>query len=174
MISAPIPANDDERLAALHALLVLDTPPEARFDRIVEFAVQEFEVPIALISLVDGDRQWFKSRFGIVACELPRNTSFCGHAILGADVLVVPDARVDERFVDNPLVTGDPFIRFYAGAPVLTPSGHAVGTLCLLDRRLRRFDDTDRAILCTLRDLVVAELTSASGAMSDTGAEERA
>jgi GAF domain-containing protein len=163
MLSAPIPDNDEERLAALHALLILDTPPDQRFDRIVEFAAHEFEVPIALISLVDRDRQWFKSRFGLTACELPRSTSFCGHAILQPGLLIVPDARVDERFVDNPLVTGEPFIRFYAGMPLILPSGHAVGTLCLLDRRMRRFDHIDQAILTTLTELVIKELTEPDG-----------
>lgn len=158
MLPAPIPDNDDERLSALHALLILDTPPEQRFDRIVEFAAQEFDVPIALISLLDRDRQWFKSRFGLTVCETSRDISFCGHALTGDDILVVPDARVDERFVDNPLVTGDPFIRFYAGAPLIMPSGYVMGTLCLIDRRTRTLDNVERSIMSTLRDLVVREL----------------
>lgn len=157
---APIPVNEPQRLEALRALLILDTPPEERFDRIVEFAAAEFDVPIALLSLIDEKRQWFKSRIGIGLCETPRDISFCGHAIHCSDVLVVPDARVDERFVDNPLVLGAPFIRFYAGAPLIMPKGQAIGTLCLIDTKVRRIDSTDLSILASLRDLVVSELLS--------------
>lgn len=158
MLPAPIPADDDERLQALRDLLILDTPPEQRFDRIVEFAADEFNVPVALLTLVDSKRQWFKARFGLPICETARDISFCGHAINGTEIFVVPDARVDERFVDNPLVTDDPYIRFYAGAPLLMPSGHAVGTLCLIDRRVRKLDEVELSILSTLRDLVVQEM----------------
>ncbi len=172
MTPAPIPANDDARVSALRALLLLDTPPEQRFDRIVAFAIAEFGVPTAMISLVDRQRQWFKSRIGLDACELPRETSFCGHAILSPEPLVVADAGRDPRFTDNPLVLGPPFIRFYAGAPLLLRAGYAVGTLCLLDTRPRQMDATDLAILCSLRDLVVEELEGrAQGAADDdTGA----
>lgn len=158
MLAAPIAANDAERLAALRALLILDTPPEERFDRLVEFAQSEFDVPIALISLVDGERQWFKSNIGLPVCETPRDISFCGHAIHADRPLVVPDATLDPRFADNPLVVGEPRIRFYAGAPLILPGGHAVGTLCLIDRTPRTLDAMDLAILETLRDLVVGEL----------------
>ncbi|WP_194723367.1 GAF domain-containing protein [Noviherbaspirillum malthae] len=158
MQSAPIPADEQQRLEALRALLILDTPPEERFDRIVEFAAAEFDVPIALISLIDENRQWFKARTGLGVCETPRDISFCGHAIHCDKVLVVPDARVDERFVDNPLVLGEPYIRFYAGAPLIMPDGQAIGTLCLIDTRVRRLDATDLSILSSLRDLAVAEL----------------
>lgn len=167
MLAAPIPPEDEERLAALHALLILDTPPEERFDRIVEFAMTEFDVPIALLTLVDRDRQWFKSRFGLALCETTRDISFCGHAIVQPDILVVEDARVDERFVDNPLVTGDPFIRFYAGAPLKMPDGHVLGTLCVIDRRRRTFDALELSILSTLRDLVVKELVAPGGALAE-------
>lgn len=158
MQSAPIPADEQQRLEALRALLILDTPPEERFDRIVEFAAAEFDVPIALVSLIDENRQWFKARTGLGVCETPRDISFCGHAIHCDKVLVVPDARVDERFVDNPLVLGEPYIRFYAGAPLIMPDGQAIGTLCLIDTRVRRLDATDLSILSSLRDLAVAEL----------------
>lgn len=158
MQSAPIPADEQQRLEALRALLILDTPPEERFDRIVEFAAAEFDVPIALISLIDENRQWFKARTGLGVCETPRDISFCGHAIHCDKVLVVPDARVDERFVDNPLVLGEPYIRFYAGAPLIMPDGQAIGTLCLIDTRVRHLDATDLSILSSLRDLAVAEL----------------
>ena len=160
MLPAPIPADDDARLRALRELLILDTPPEERFDRIVGFAASEFDVPIALISLVDRDRQWFKARVGLDACETSREISFCGHAILQKNELFeVLDAAKDPRFADNPLVTGAPFIRFYIGAPLVMPSGAAIGTLCLIDTKPRQFDAMDHAILGTLRDLAVAELS---------------
>ncbi|KQW45786.1 MULTISPECIES: GAF domain-containing protein [unclassified Roseateles] len=158
MTPAPIPANDTERLRALRELLILDTPPEERFDRIVSFAAEEFDMPIALISLIDAQRQWFKARVGLAACETSREISFCGHAILQSELFEVLDAALDPRFADNPLVLGDPFIRFYIGAPLALPGGATVGTLCLIDTKPREFDALDRAILGTLRDLVVAEL----------------
>lgn len=158
MMTAPIPANEAERIQALRELLILDTPPEERFDRIVEFAAEEFGVPIALISLVDDDRQWFKARFGLAVCETDRQSSFCGHAIHVSEVMVVSDATQDPRFADNPMVLGPPHIRFYAGAPLEIRPGVRVGTLCLIDRRRRTLDDTDLAILMSLRDVVVSEL----------------
>lgn len=158
MTPPPVPPNETERLETLRQLLILDTPPEERFDRITAFAQREFEVPTVLVSLVDGERQWFKSKVGLGACETPRSISFCGHAILQNEVMVVNDARTDPRFADNPLVTGDPFIRFYAGAPLVLPSGHAVGTLCLISPETRTYDHVDEAIHRALRDLVVEEL----------------
>jgi GAF domain-containing protein len=159
MIPAPVPPNEAERIAALYSLLILDTPPELRFDKIVEFAAREFDAPIALITLVDQDRQWFKSSVGMgEVCETARDISFCGHAILRGDILVVPDALQDPRFADNPLVIGPPQLRFYAGAPLLMPNGYALGTLCVIDTRPRDFDQTDLAILSTLRQLVVQQL----------------
>lgn len=159
MTPAPIPANDAERLRVLRELLILDTPPEERFDRLVAFAAEEFDVPIALISLVDAQRQWFKARVGLDACETSREISFCGHAILQNELFEVLDAALDPRFADNPLVVGAPFIRFYIGAPLILPGGERVGTLCLIDTKPRQFDMLDRSILGTLRDLAVAELT---------------
>lgn len=158
MLPAPIPADDEDRLRALRELLILDTPPEARFDRIVAFAAEEFDVPIALVSLVDRERQWFKARVGLDVCETAREISFCGHAIAQPGLFEVLDAAHDPRFVDNPLVVGAPHIRAYLGAPLRMPDGATLGTLCLIDTRPRQFDDMDRAILGTLRDLVVAEL----------------
>ncbi|MBV8604890.1 MAG: GAF domain-containing protein [Pelomonas sp.] len=158
MLSAPTPSNESARLQALRELLILDTPPEQRFDRVVEFAREEFEVPIVLLSLIDGERQWFKARTGLDACETGRDISFCGHAILQPALFVVPDARLDPRFADNPLVTGPPHIRFYAGAPLEVAPGLRVGTLCLISPQPRAFDATDQAILGVLRDLVVGEL----------------
>lgn len=158
MLTPQTPANEKERLAALYELLLLDTPPEKRFDTIVEFAASEFDVPICLITLLDHDRQWFKARVGLDACSTARDVSFCGHAILQPDIMVVPDAATDPRFADNPLVTSAPLIRFYAGAPLTMPSGHALGTLCIIDTKPRTLDAVELAILSTLRDLLVKEL----------------
>jgi GAF domain-containing protein len=160
MIPAPIPADEDHRITALRQLLILDTPPEERFDRVVNFASEEFDMPIVLVSLVDRRRQWFKARVGIDACETSREDSFCSHAILQDDILVVEDALHDARFHDNPLVTGTPWLRFYAGAPLQLPGGEAVGTLCMIDTRPRSLDETDLAILGALRQLVVDELVA--------------
>lgn len=160
MLAAPIPDNDKERLAALRALLILDTPPEERLDKVVQFAAQEFDVPVALISLIDENRQWFKARVGLDACETGRDISFCAHAILQPDIFVIPNSRADERFADNPLVTGAPHVIFYAGAPLLMPSGYAIGTLCLIDHQPRNLDKTELAILSSLRDLLVEELSN--------------
>ena len=164
MIPAPIPADEDQRIAALRQLLILDTPPEQRFDRIVAFASEEFDMPIVLVSLVDSKRQWFKARIGIDACETGREDSFCGHAILQSEILVVEDALRDARFHDNPFVTGEPHLRFYAGAPLQLPGAASIGTLCMIDRKPRRLDDTDLAILGALRQLVVDELVAHQGA----------
>ena len=158
MLAAPIPDNDKERLAALRELLILDTPPEERFDKIVQFAAQEFDMPIALLSLIDENRQWFKASVGMDVCETGRDVSFCGHAILQPDIFVIPDARADERFADNPIVTGEPYVIFYAGAPLTLASGFTVGTLCLLDHKPRQLDATELAILTTLRDLLLEEM----------------
>jgi GAF domain-containing protein len=155
---APIPADEGDRLAALRALLILDTPPEERFDRIVAFAAQEFDMPIAMVSLVDADRTWFKSHIGVDVCEAPRDISFCGHAILSDDTLVVPDTLKDARFTDNPHVILPPHVRFYAGACLRLPNGQIVGTLCLHDMVPREMDAISLAILSSLRDLVVEQL----------------
>jgi GAF domain-containing protein len=159
MLAAPIPDNDSERLAALRELLLLDTPPEQRYDKIVQFAALEFNVPTVLISLIDQNRQWFKARVGMDVCETTRDISFCGHAIVQPDIFVIPDARKDPRFADNPLVASPPHLVFYAGAPLPMPSGHVIGTLCLIDYKPRELDATELAILASLRDLLVEELT---------------
>jgi len=156
--AAPIPSSDPHRLQALRELWILDTPAEERFDKIVNFAASEFDVPIALISLVDENRQWFKAKVGLDTCETSRDISFCGHALESPDFLVIEDPLTDERFSDNPQVTGAPFVRFYAGAPLALPSGHVVGTLCLIDQRPRTLDPMELSILGALRDLVMAEL----------------
>jgi PAS domain S-box-containing protein len=158
VIAPQIPADETERLEDLRNLQVLDTEAEERFDRVTRLAQGLFETPIALVSLIDQDRQWFKSRQGLAATQTPRDFSFCGHAILDDGVLVVPDATKDIRFSDNPLVTGDPDIRFYAGAPLKTDTGNAVGTLCVIDTRPREWTDAQSAALRDLADLVELEL----------------
>lgn len=167
MIAPCTPFDEAERLDALESLSLLDTPPEDRFDRITRLATRLFDVPIALVSLVDVNRQWFKSRQGLDAPETPRDVSFCGHAILGPEMLVVPDATLDPRFADNPLVVGAPHIRFYAGFPIRTPNGQPVGTLCLLDRRPRTFGAAERASLEDLGRTVEREFASHELANTD-------
>lgn len=167
-MSAPQrPVDENQRLASLRSLGILDTPPEERFDRITRIARRLFGVPIALVSLVDEDRQWFKSRQGLEALETPRDISFCGHAILSTDVLVVADAQEDERFRDNPLVTGPPNIRFYAGCPIALSNGDRIGTLCIIDRAPRAFATEDEAMLCDLAKVVERELTALDLAIMD-------
>ena len=147
VISAPIPSYEAARLNALRRCANLDTPPEARFDRLTRWAARHFDVPIALISMVDERRQWYKACVGMSATDVNRKISFCAHAILANNVFVVPDTFQDERFYDNPLVTGSPFIRFYAGAPLITSEGHRLGTMCLIDTAPRRFDGKHEADL---------------------------
>jgi len=132
MIEPAIPRNELNRLAALRALGLLDSPPEQAFDAVVELVRRILDVPMALISLVDSDRQWFKAACGIEAPQTSRSVSFCAHAIHQPDIFVVPDATLDPRFHDNPLVAGEPHIRFYAGIPLELPSGYRIGTLCAL------------------------------------------
>jgi diguanylate cyclase (GGDEF)-like protein len=149
-IPAGIPPDEPQRLKALQRLRYLDKPPRESFDRITRMAARFLKVPISLVSLIDGDRQWFMSRVGMDAAETPRDISFCAHAVFERAPLVVPDASRDERFSGNPLVTGEPNIRSYAGTPLYTSDGRAIGTLCVCDRTPRTFDDTD---LRTLQDL---------------------
>ncbi|WP_158253668.1 ATP-binding protein [Chromobacterium alticapitis] len=144
------PSNEDKRIAALHALNILDTPPEERFDRITRLAQHIMQVPIALVSFVDAGRQWFKSHQGLDARQTGRDISFCGHAILGSDIFCVADTHEDQRFLDNPLVTGNPHIRFYAGAPLDIGGGVRLGTLCAIDRVPRQPSPEQ---LSALRDL---------------------
>ena len=158
MGSPETPGNEDERQKALKALGILDSDPEERFDRFTRLARRLFEVPIAVVSLVDCDRQWFKSITGLEVRETPRSVSFCGHAILGPEVMVVPDAQLDDRFRDNPLVTGAPYIRFYAGHPLTLAPDIAVGTLCLIDTKPRHFGEEDRIMLQDLGHMVITEL----------------
>jgi CheY-like chemotaxis protein len=158
MKAAPLPQNEDERLAELLSYDVLDTEAEQLFDDLTALASQICETPIALISLIDPDRQWFKSRVGLDAEETSREIAFCSHAILQEEVFEISNATIDPRFHDNPLVTGAPDIRFYAGAPLITPSGHAIGTLCAIDRKPKTLTEAQKASLQTLSKSVVAHL----------------
>ena len=158
MKTPPYPQDEAQRILTLRSLLILDTEPEARFDAVTFYCQSRFQVEIALVSLVDTDRQWFKSTCGLAARATPRDISFCGHAILRNEVMVVPDASKDERFHDNPLVVGAPFIRFYAGAPLRLSGGHAVGTLCLIDSRPRALAVEEREHLAVLAHMVSMEL----------------
>ncbi|MGB5246586.1 MAG: GAF domain-containing protein [Woeseia sp.] len=153
-----VPQNEAARVATLRSLNILDTPREARFDRYTETSARTFDTPIAVISLVDRYRQWFKSSAGLLENETPRNVSFCGHAILGDDVFEVPNARRDPRFRDNPLVVREPHIQFYAGAPLVTPDGFKLGTLCIIDRVPRKLSVEEKSMLKNLADMVVAEM----------------
>lgn len=163
----PHPAHEATRLDTLRALNILDTSPEERFDRLTRLAKRLFGVPIALVSLVDADRQWFKSAQGLCATETPRDVSFCGHAILSDEVLLVPDALTDARFHDNPLVTGDPNVRFYAGCPLTVPNGSRLGTLCVIDRAPRDFDAADLELLRDLARMAEQELAAIQLATMD-------
>ena len=158
-MNAPHLSDEARRLAALHELGVLDTSPEAAFDTITRTAAQLCGVPIALISLVDAQRQWFKSNFGLPGvAETPRDVAFCDHTIREAALFEVPDATLDARFAANPLVTGEPDIRFYAGAPIMLPGGERIGTVCVLDSTPHHLDDHQRTMLQSLAAIVGAML----------------
>lgn len=157
---ARLPENEAARVATLQSMNILDTPREDRFDRYTRITARIFDMPIALISLVDKYRQWFKSAEGLEADETPRDISFCGHAILGDGVFEVRNTRRDPRFRDNPLVIEQPHIRFYAGAPLETPNGHKLGTLCIIDRVPRHLTDDEKTMLKNLADMVVGEMMS--------------
>ncbi len=176
MEAPPIPFDEEQRLASLRSLGLLDTAPEERFDRITRMAQRLFDVPIALVSLVDEDRQWFKSRSGLDLAETPRTASFCAHAIVHDDnVLLVEDALEDRRFADNPLVIGAPNIRFYAGAPIAGPDGSLLGSLCVIDRRPRGMSQEDQHALQELAHMIEHEIAVTHLAMADelTGLSNR-
>jgi CheY-like chemotaxis protein len=165
--NAPVPIDEEGRLRALQQTGLLDSEPEERFDRYTRIAAALFDVPIALVSLVDRDRQWFKSRVGMDVSQTARDRAFCAHVILGTNVMHVPDALVDDRFADNPLVTGEPRIRFYAGAPLSLGDGSPVGTLCVIDHRARNLEEDQLRLLGDLAKLVERELrTNPSAPMS--------
>ena len=167
MIKPATPVDEATRVGTLRALDILDTAPEERFDRLTRLAKRLFGVPIALVSLVDTNRQWFKSCDGLGATETPREISFCGHAILSDDILVIPDALLDDRFCDNPLVVDDPHIRFYAGCPLRAPNGSRLGTLCLIDRAPRMFDADELQPLRDLAHMAEQELAAVQLATTD-------
>ncbi len=167
MLAPALPPDEATRVSTLRSLNILDTSAEERFDRLTRLAKRLFGVPIALVSLVDADRQWFKSCFGLGATETSRDISFCGHAILDDDILMIPDALLDERFFDNPLVTGDPRIRFYAGYPLRVPNGSKLGTLCLIDVKARELDDEERDLLRDLARMAEQELAAVQMATLD-------
>jgi signal transduction histidine kinase len=155
---APIPNNEPQRLVALREYDILDSTPEQAFDDLTRIAARICGTPMALVSLVDQRRQWFKARWGVDAMETPRDVSFCAHAILQPGLFIVPDAAKDPRFVDNALVTSDFGLRFYAGALLHTPDGHALGTLCVLDRTPRELDDEQKAALEALARQAMAQM----------------
>ena len=157
---APTPNDEDRRLAAIRGLGIWNTPPEERFDRITRVAAALFDVPISLIALMERDREWFKSCCGIAIREVPRDDSFCSHAIFERKFLMVNDATLDERFADNPYVTGYPGVRFYAGHPLILGNGSCVGTLCILDTRPRHLDEAGISLLGDLAQFAVRELGS--------------
>lgn len=147
MQPAPIPPDDAERLAALRRCGLLDTPPAECFDRITRSVATLLHAPMVAVSLVDQERQWFLSRVGLQATQTPRDISFCGHAVAERRLLRVPDTLHDPRFAGNPLVTGEPHIRAYLAVPLLDEAGHALGTLCVLDRRVREFGPEEQQLL---------------------------
>lgn len=167
MLEPAFPNNEGERIAELVSLNLLDSAPEERFDRITRIAKELFNVPIALVSLVDSNRQWFKSCIGLDASETGRDISFCGHAILGDEVFTIENTLEDDRFADNPLVTGPPDIRFYAGAPIKLPSSNKIGTLCIIDREPRTFTQQQRDLLKDLSEVVISELAAQQAATID-------
>lgn len=161
------PKDEKERIKDLKSLNILDTDAEERFDRLTRMAKRMFNVPIALVSIVDENRQWFKSCFGLDARETPRDISFCGHAILGDDIFLIEDATKDERFKDNPLVLDEPFIRFYAGSPLQLPNHRKMGTLCIIDSKPRHFTEEDLALLRDLAVMVENEMAALQYATID-------
>lgn len=154
------PQDESCRLETLRSLDILDTSPEERFDRLTRMAKRMFRVPIALVSLVDENRQWFKSCVGLDVAETPRDVSFCGHAILGDGIFIIPNAKEDERFADNPLVTGEPHVLFYAGCPIRAWNGQALGTLCIIDHRPRNLSPDEIEAFKDLASMAERELAA--------------
>jgi len=157
-MSTTVSAAEAARLAALDRYAILDTEPEETFDDIVKLAAYVCKTPMAMLSLVDDHRQWFKSKVGVEIKETPREIAICSHAIQQSDFFIVPDATQDPRFRDNPLVVGEPHIRFYAGAPLIDDDGHALGTLCVVDRQPRELDDEQKQALKSLRRIAVGQM----------------
>lgn len=160
MISAAKPNNEKQRLESLKALNILDTLSEAEYDQITEIASQICDTPIALISLVDENRQWFKSKVGLISSETHRDLAFCAHAILQDDIFIVENPSTDKRFFDNPLVTGEPHVQFYAGAPILSPDGFAIGTVCVIDQIKRKLNAKQISALKALSNQITLILNN--------------
>lgn len=154
----PLPIKEDQRVALLRSMEVLDTPPSPNFDRICTIAKEYFQVPMAVVSFVDSHRQWFKARCGLGISQTSRDVAFCAYTVLHDDFFIVGDTHEDDRFRHNPLVTGDPHVRFYAGAPITFSAGLHLGSVCILDRVPRRLNATQRGILKHLADIAVSEL----------------
>ncbi len=159
-LEAPIPENEKERIISLRSLGILDTPPEERFDRITKLAVHLFKIPISTITLIDSKREWFKSCQGLSKREGKRAISFCGHALLDEDLFIVPDAKKDERFANNPMVKGPPFIRFYAAFPLKAADGKKVGVFCIKDHKPRRLAKEQISLLKDLSAWAELELNT--------------
>lgn len=157
-MKAPLPENEAERLNALYQFEILDTKAEKVFDDLTRLAIYICKTPIALITLIDSDRQWFKSRIGLSQFETARDVSFCAHAILQTDSLIVPDTLDDERFKTNPFVVSEPHLRFYAGSPLTTTEGYKLGTLCVIDNVPRKLSDGQIAALKTLSYQAMTQL----------------
>lgn len=147
MKKAPIPKNELKRIVSLYSLGLLDTRPEERFDQLTRCATKIFHVPISTLTLVDAKREWFKSCQGLSKTEGDRAISFCGHALVENEILVIPDTAKDERFADNPMVIGEPYIRFYAGVPIVSADGQRIGVFCIKDTKPREFSKDDQDIL---------------------------
>jgi GAF domain-containing protein len=177
-MAAPVPTNEIARRSALASYAILDTDPEPSFDDLSLLASFICKTPIALITLVDEQRQWFKSRVGISTEETSRDIAFCSHAILQNDIFVVPDALADARFRDNPLVGGEPHIRFYAGVPLINEDGYALGTLCVIDKNPRQLTPGEKEALQALSRLVLRQLelrrnlVQLKNALTERSAEE--
>ena len=157
---APPCIDEQQRLDELRSYDILDTPAEVGFDDITQLIAAQLDVPIALISLIDQDRQWFKSKIGLEVAQTSRDVAFCAHALHHDDILVVEDTHADPDFADNPLVTGEPFIRFYAGMPLITPKGHRLGTLCVIDHQVRQLSSLEAKTLRVLAKQVMQQIES--------------
>ena len=179
-MDAAAPSQEAARVAALDRYAILDTEPEQGFDDLVVLASYVCKTPIAMLSLVDDRRQWFKSRVGVQVRETPKDTSFCAHAIQQEDLFVVPDTLKDPRFKENPMVLGEPHIRFYTGAPLINEEGFALGTLCVIDRQPRELDSEQKEALWALSRLALAQMELRQNlqllkqALNDRSREERA
>lgn len=159
MENAPIPENEDKRLDAVRKLAILDTNAEERFDVITRLATKLFNVPISTLTIMDAEREWFKSCQGVSGKESPRAISFCGHVVASEDdMLIIPDAKLDTRFSDNSMVTGSPYIRFYAGVPIFSLTGERVGVLCIKDTKPKSLSDADSFLLQTLASWAELEI----------------